>query len=236
MKSNSGKKNEANQSRWPLVKGECLLSSANLPLNSSPWGVSSEPWNLAYLFIEWIFFENLLWLALKLLLCHSLWHWILKRYVTDSGSGICVCGSVSSISALWGHNSVPNSTLHLTVLLPLPLPCFSTPTPKFLLVCPALSPPRHEGKARLIARFIPTPFSCVSPQVILGLAAIKKVEEASPRAEASSILNGCQGFEYLLLAQVTFYHIMVQGKWLCEMPHTNSSPQPAHRAFHEAHL
>ena len=114
------KKNEANQSRWPLVKGECLLSSASLPLNSWPWDVSSEPWNLAYLFIEWIFFENLLWLALKLLLCHSLWHWILKRYVTDSDSGICVCGSVSSISALWGHNSVSNP--HLTPNCPLATP------------------------------------------------------------------------------------------------------------------
>lgn len=112
----------------------------------------------------------------------------------------------------------PTRTLHLTVLLPLPLPCFSTPTPKFLLVCPALSLPRHEGKARLIGRFIPTPFSYFSPQVILGLAAIRKVKGASPRAEASSILSGCQGFEYLLLAQGTFYHIMVQGKWLCEMP------------------
>ena len=117
-----------------------------------------------------------------------------------------------------GTIQCPTHTLHLTVLLPHPLLCFSIPTPKLLLVCPALSLPRHEGKARLIGRFIPTPFSYFSPQVILGLAAVKKVEGASPRAEASSILNGCQGFEYLLLAQVTFYHIMVQGKWLCEMP------------------
>lgn len=117
-----------------------------------------------------------------------------------------------------GTIQCPTCTLHLTVLLPLPLPCFSTTTPKLSLVCPALSLPRREGKARLIGRFIPTPVSYFSPQVILGLAAVKKVEGAPPRAEASSILNGCQGFEYLLLAQVTFYHIMVQGKWLCEMP------------------
>lgn len=132
---------------------------------------------------------------------------------------MCLWLCVFDICPMGGHNAVPNRTLHLTVLLPLPLPCFSTPTPKFLLVCPALSLPRHEGKLDLLGGSFQLHSSTFLPGYS-GIASIKS-RRSIPRAEASSILNGCQGFEYLLLAQEHSIYNGPEGKWLCEMPPTH---------------